>query len=327
MPSPNSSQNKMHWQAAAFAHFESSMEVAVELEQRLSDDPQDVVARAGLLGYYCGHRTKSNADVKKRIGHILWVLEFAPDCGLGRTPLMDFPESGNLVACRRKKELLVQQCEIFKDNVGVLTDLAGAFHLNDSELALKYLRRAYKIATAKEKRDVAFWLAHRLHNVGLVDNDFSKLNEAVVFMQEVVDAQVSKVRNDFRFKLAQMALDSKQVDLAIHICNQMLAAVEQDDQNIHVAHNILGRIAFQNGNTQLAKKHLLLSAKVKGSPRLGSYGPHMNLAQDLLQSGEREAVLQYLKDCKKFWEMGKRKLPNWIKAIEQNRLPRLKGDD
>jgi hypothetical protein len=192
---------------------------------------------------------------------------------------------------------------------------------------LKYLRRALKIAQPKQKSDVAFWLSRRLHSVGLVKNDLSKLTEAVGFMQEVVDVRKSVLRGDLRFMLAEMALDSKQTDLAIQISNQMLADTKEDDQNIHVAHIVLGHIAFQNGNIELAKKHLLSAAQVGKSPRLVSYGPKMKLAQSLLESGEKETVLQYLRDCKKFWEMGQRKLPNWIKAIEQGKTPNLKGDD
>jgi hypothetical protein len=323
--SPRPSQ-KMHWASEVF-FVDTSKEEAAEFERRLENDQQDLLARARLLGYYGCHRARSKVDVQNRIKHILWVFEYAPECDLGRTPCLYFPERGNLLACKRKRELLVRQCEFFKDNVRVLSDLAEAFSLDDSELALKHLRRAYKIARKKQKHQVAFWLSLRLYSVGLVKNDLPKLIEAVVFMQEVVDARKSDSDSDFRFRLAEMALDSKQTDLAIEVSHQMLEDLRQDDQNLHVAHIVLGRIACQNKDIQSAKEHLLLAAQVEGSSRLCSYGPQMKLAQDLLQAGEKEAVLQYLKDCKKFWDMGKRKLPNWIKAIEENRIPIMRGDD
>jgi hypothetical protein len=53
----------------------------------------------------------------------------------------------------------------------------------------------------------------------------------------------------------------------------------------------------------------------------------MNLAQLLLDHGERDAVLKYLEDCKKFWNLGQRDLEKWISAIKAGKTPKLKGDD
>jgi hypothetical protein len=52
----------------------------------------------------------------------------------------------------------------------------------------------------------------------------------------------------------------------------------------------------------------------------------MGLAQNLLATGERDAVVQYLNDWRKFWKMGKRKLPQWIRKIEAGENPELRGD-
>ena len=47
----------------------------------------------------------------------------------------------------------------------------------------------------------------------------------------------------------------------------------------------------------------------------------MMLAKKLLQKGEKEAVIEYLKLCSSFWEKGEDKLKIWIKGIKQNDTP------
>ena len=54
---------------------------------------------------------------------------------------------------------------------------------------------------------------------------------------------------------------------------------------------------------------------------LGSFGPNMSLAKDLLAKGEQETVLEYLELCRKFWGLNRGKLDEWVKDIEAGRMP------
>jgi hypothetical protein len=90
---------------------------------------------------------------------------------------------------------------------------------------------------------------------------------------------------------------------------------------VYNGHLVLGRIALDDGRIEEAKRHLLAAGKSKGSPVLGSFGPNMSLAKDLLDKGEQEAVLQYLELCRKFWGSGGGKLDEWIKDIHEGRVP------
>ncbi len=51
------------------------------------------------------------------------------------------------------------------------------------------------------------------------------------------------------------------------------------------------------------KKYLIAAGKSPGSPQMDSFGPNMTLAKDLLEKGERDAVLEYFMRCRKFWKM------------------------
>lgn len=84
---------------------------------------------------------------------------------------------------------------------------------------------------------------------------------------------------------------------------------------------VLGRIAVQEGHIKEAKQYLLASGKSMGSPVLGSFGPNMSLAKDLIQVGERKTVLQYFDLCRKFWSMGNDKLTQWSKDVKADKVP------
>ena len=64
---------------------------------------------------------------------------------------------------------------------------------------------------------------------------------------------------------------------------------------------VLGRIAVRDGRIEESKHYLLEAGKSPGSPQMNSFGPNMSLANDLLQKGERDTVLQYFELCGKFW--------------------------
>ena len=87
----------------------------------------------------------------------------------------------------------------------------------------------------------------------------------------------------------------------------------------HQANMILGRIVFAEGDTAAAKEHLLAAGRVEGSPVLGSFGPNVALARDLLKHGEHAAVLAYFDLCSHFWDSDK--LADWTALVRAGRTP------
>ncbi len=70
---------------------------------------------------------------------------------------------------------------------------------------------------------------------------------------------------------------------------------------VHEGNQILGLAALQEGRVADAKKYLIAAGKTPGSPQIDSFGPNMMLAQQLLDKGEKETVIQYLDLVAKFW--------------------------
>ena len=90
---------------------------------------------------------------------------------------------------------------------------------------------------------------------------------------------------------------------------------------IQDANLVLGRLALRNGKMDEAKKYLTAAGKSPGSPQMDSFGPNMSLANDLLEKGERQAVLEYFVRCRKFWKMQNGKLDEWSVEVEAGKIP------
>ncbi|MBQ0798295.1 MAG: hypothetical protein KBT63_03360 [Porticoccaceae bacterium] len=104
-----------------------------------------------------------------------------------------------------------------------------------------------------------------------------------------------------------------------------IAAKYKDNWNygnaIYKGHLTLGRIALRQNNIDVAKKQLLLAGKTPGSPQLGSFGPNMILAKELLEAGEKETVLQFFELCEEFWDYHLEKLIKWEEQVENDETP------
>ncbi|MCH9052501.1 MAG: hypothetical protein IIA72_15740, partial [Proteobacteria bacterium] len=92
---------------------------------------------------------------------------------------------------------------------------------------------------------------------------------------------------------------------------------------VHHGNIILGRIALKQGKKDNAKAFLIEAGRSSGGGTLGSFGPNMALAKELLEAGEKSAVIEYLRLCKNFWDYARKKgtLDRWIKTIKAGGIP------
>lgn len=90
---------------------------------------------------------------------------------------------------------------------------------------------------------------------------------------------------------------------------------------IHSGNIILGRLELKLGNIEKAKNYLIQAGKTPGSPQLNSFGPNLILAKELLERGEREVILEYLKLCTNFWKDGSKYIESWVLIIKEGKTP------
>lgn len=92
---------------------------------------------------------------------------------------------------------------------------------------------------------------------------------------------------------------------------------------IHDANRILGLISLNDGKIDEAAKYLISSGKSTGSPQLDSFGPELDLANELLKLGKTREVLIYLKDIELFWDLNDGRINKWVEEIESGGKPEI----
>jgi hypothetical protein len=143
--------------------------------------------------------------------------------------------------------------------------------------------------------------------------------------------------------LAAAAVDAHELDTAARYAGELLARAERSQQQpnawpphpatidalyaepLFYGHTALGRVAIAKGDIPSAERHLLLAAETPGSPELRSFGPTMVLAQELLDQGRVQPVLEYLRRCQRFWHADNGRLARWIEEIEKGERPHLRA--
>ena len=109
-----------------------------------------------------------------------------------------------------------------------------------------------------------------------------------------------------------------------HRANQ-LAPLFEENWNVgnvlFAGHTVLGLLALRRGDVELAIQELHTSAKNGGSPQLGSFGPTMRLAKELVELGRTEEVIAFLHQCLAFWKTGNPWVEVWEKKIRRGLVP------
>lgn len=140
--------------------------------------------------------------------------------------------------------------------------------------------------------------------------------------------------SDLVKKYASTNLTGELADDAKKSADALLASNEKFKKNwnygnaIHHSHLVLGRLSLMAGKVEEAMKELKLAGQTPGSPQLDSFGPNMTLAKELLEKGEKAAVLEYFEDCTRFWktEFATPTIADWKAAIAQGKAPDFKAN-
>jgi hypothetical protein len=151
----------------------------------------------------------------------------------------------------------------------------------------------------------------------------------LVAAQERVINTLPKAEDKFHMtrEIAPLAFSAgDQVKAGMYAKDLLIQAESMKDDwdygnAVHTANLVLGRIALAAGDIDEAKRLLLLAGKTPGSPQLDSFGPDMLFAKELLEKGEKGAVIQYFTLCSSFWKMDNGKLAEWKTEVQNNEIP------
>ena len=159
--------------------------------------------------------------------------------------------------------------------------------------------------------------------------DKKTIASQLVAAQEKVINTLPKAEDKFHMtrEIAPLAFNAgDQVKAGMYAKDLLIQAESMKDDwdygnAVHIANLVLGRIALAAGDVDEAKRLLLLAGKTPGSPQLDSFGPDMLFAKELLEKGEKGAVIQYFTLCSVFWKMDGGKLAQWKTEVQNNEIP------
>ena len=295
---------------------------AAALERRLAANPEDLNARAQLLGYYFRHH---RTDPSRKAGHVVWFIRNAPEAEVLEGPEGQIMPVLDPEGFAEAKEAWLKQIEREPRNVTFLRHAAAFFTLSDETLSAGLLRRAEDVEPtngewARELGQI-HWREARRFPEGW---DTALAERALADFERAYELSGASGRGSLLADLGMAAFVAGDMDKARIYAETMLADIPDDwnrGNRVHYGNLVLGRVALADGDLRGAGQYLLAAGRTPGSPQLNSFGPDMALARDLLERGETQTVLRYLELCLDFWEMGQDRLKNWVALIEGGRTP------
>jgi tetratricopeptide (TPR) repeat protein len=145
-----------------------------ELEGRLTNTPDDLPARARLLGYYFATAIRvagPEATRAARRRHILWVIEHHPENDITMLSEFTIDPAGHSLADAegygQARTLWLGQIDRRKGDVRVLLHAARFFQLSDKALALTSLKQALQLAPSDPEIASRLGYAYAISALGI----------------------------------------------------------------------------------------------------------------------------------------------------------------
>lgn len=299
---------------------------AAVLEAKLVVDPDDIFSRTKLVRHYYTTRLDVSGSARAHGEHVVWLIENAPyayelrSTGRNRIYGRSASEaySAGIGAWRR-------HVEREPDNPVFLARYARFVGLKAPGLSIELLERAHRLDARNSGLALELGNAYLRAAMRPDEKAYDALAAGKALRQfdrayDIADNDI--MRHAVLQERAWAAFAAKRYDLAKRHAQAMLDANPSqgpDGDLLHKGNTILGRIALIEGDVARAKMHLLDSGNVPTSPSLGSFGPSMTLASELLAMGHREVVLDYFDLCAVFWDS--EELNTWRVALDIGQTP------
>jgi len=291
------------------------------LEADLRKNPEKIDNRLMLIGYYTSNGHGSLDRLRLR-AHVLWMVENHPEHASTAEPsLRDLPDDpeGNLQIL----SLWDKTLQARPDDLAVLKNAEKFFFGKDPAEADLLIHRISE--KEPNNREWPAELAQLYRMFGIPGEHIE--NHAERALEEY-----RRVLELTKNQAAREALSGEMADAAFKI-GDFMAAEElakiylksSDRPAVQRANTILGRVALRGGDMAGAKRYLLDSANPQAARDIALSGPTLVLAKELIEHGEREAVLQYLENCLPLWTSGKSVLQIWIADIKNGKTPNFGG--
>lgn len=310
----------------ALEGMSSNAAEVTRLELLLTSNPDDLDTRNKLLGYYA-QRSYFEKDARRhKAVHCLWVIRHRPEAEIAGLPFCQIDEFLDPTGYRKAKTLWGRQVKQHSNDTAVLDNAARFYTTNQKRTAIALLRRLQRLEPRNPEWKEQLGHLYHLQSKRQPGRKPDKAAALRALGQWEAALGLLGTEEEHFYVLTHMApvaVDAGRLLKAVRYGDELLRHSRKFRANwnhgnaVHLAHSALGRVALRHKQTRAAKRHLIASAKTKGSPQLDSFGPSWDLAAELLDRGESKAVIRYLELCRRFWRMGQRQLDTWIGSIRE----------
>ncbi len=302
---------------------------AQQLEDALKQTPNDLSIRTELLGYYSARRSRSESENNPRQRHVFWIIQNHPEAEIAGLPYAQFDFVQDREAYEQGAQLWRQQVTDHPTDPAILRNAANFFLLYERPFAEELLKKG---ATLEPNNPTWPEKLGYLYELGSSRKSEEDRKQAAIKALAAYERAHALYADDLQRsymldKMARSAFDANAFDKANTYARQILEAAGRQhrrwntDKATHHSNLILGRLALKAGDVEKAKQYLVASVNPPVSPQLGSFGPNMTLAKELLEKGQRDVVLEYFQLCAKFWKMGAATLQEWTSIVNQGGIP------
>jgi beta-lactamase regulating signal transducer with metallopeptidase domain/tetratricopeptide (TPR) repeat protein len=294
------------------------------LQQKVVNDPSDLPDRVRILGYYFIQRAVQSSARDAAQSHVLWIIRNLPASAIAGDPIAGIDYRIDLPHYEEAREAWTEALAKYPNDPKVIGNAAAFFLLNDSQRAEKLLLQGQKLEP--NNPDWAMRLGH-LYALRSMGPDTSVKSASTAEALRYYEQGLSSLKGDARFyaleETAKAAFVAGDFTKAHQYAQELLQTAPQyrGDWNygnaLYTGNSVLGQIALAQGDIPSAKSYLGVVGDSPGSPQLDTFGPDLTLARQLLEKGEKDAVIAFLGKIAKFWKGHEEKIQDWQKAIQQ----------
>jgi hypothetical protein len=179
-------------------------------------------------------------------------------------------------------------------------------------LAEKWLRRARQLAPSSDAWNTPLSNAIRV--------SAQRTNEPREKLRLLNEASGLLPENPKRHMLAEIAQAEFEAsdDADAERDAEALLAPNRGFYDYHIGQTLLGRLALAHGGAAEAKEHLLASVKPPASIANPTLRPNMQLAQEILDAGDKDAVLAFLEASRTLWPFDQGRIDHMINFVKRS---------
>ncbi len=288
-----------------------------QIEANLRKTPDKIDERVTLIGYYAWN-SRTPTDRLRLRSHVLWMIENHPEHASTAEPsLRDLPDDpeGNV----RILELWNRNLEFHHDDLNVLKNAEKFFFGKDPVEADQLIHRISQ--SEPNNREWPNELARLYRMFGIPGESIADPSaRALEEYKRVLELTTNPgARQALSGEMAEAAFKIGDFPAAAQLARVYLTSSDRPAQQR--ANTLLGRVALRQGDLESARQYLIESSNPLAAHDVALAGPILVLAKELLEKGERTAVLQYLENCLPLWPRGETILQIWIKDIQDGKTP------